>query len=1067
MFFFEIYHIACKEAKITCRSTPFRIFSVVILALVLYTHIREQGTTAQWAQVALPSSVPYLNTLLFQLLQTILVILLASEFHIKERRADTLEVLRVYPVSNFAYYTGKIGGVVVVLLFLNLLSLLMGACFNLFVSPSPFSLYPYLFYFFTLSLPTIICFTGIAFLVATIVRNRVLSIILLPLVASCFCSLLPRVCYGTFDLYALYVDTTLSEVTGHSDLLTYLLQRSLFLCVGLSCMGFTAATQSRLNNRNNDKRRYVFGGTICFAVGICTSLFYYHQYRTDDQIREKYRATYTKYLHVNVVLKEQDIHYRQEGEILSVKTMITLENPGTTPVDTCVLYLNPALEVHAISNDGEQVPFRRENQAVIVVFFLNPGESRQLEVTYSGKIDERICYLYISDSQRQEIPSLFDRGRRYAFLEDRYTLLTPECLWYPVAIPPGIYPESLLVPLVSFRLKVDKTTQKTILSQGVRRERVDDITFTPACPLSWISLCIGDFNKKSSITISSRDYTLYTLKGHRAVGRVLRGVTQDTIRELYAEMKMFQSDPLPSAFDELQLIEVPATFRSYYRVWESKSEYLQPGVFFWQEEGLSYDCQFYGRNNEERVRYLIWDTWREGRLIISDPFAALFGYGGHVSVNPYNSRFLYFNTPYRIYSESYPIIDQIWHSIQCTQQGNKGAWGSSSLRYLSEYSFDQALRDKEIQAGTLYSIKDIKSEQLLRYIHARSLQKEFDRFSDYLNQRYANQSIPYELFLLKLQAYTGVDLSLFMDKWLFQNSGLPEYQIKDFAWGRKQEGEDMLYLIRFKIHNNSYVEGNIAVRNSDILNYYMIPPCSYKEIVMEVSSNYTYILYGMSKNIPVSSSYECYARYPHSLPFFDDDVEEGIFDIDSATFYQVNENEIIIDNRDSGFRVVDIGAPSWLLRSVGKVTKNDIEKPRPTFNKWQEQASINAYGYPIQSLWERFSGAGKTYVEWITTITKAGRYDLYVYKARSERGFSSIYTKEAAPFHYSIHNSGTTEEVQYIYHPYQGGEHTDWGHIGRFHLQPGETSVRLSDKSSAPNLLIIADAIKWVYIPEK
>lgn len=88
---------------------------------------------------------------------------------------------------------------------------------------------------------------------------------------------------------------------------------------------------------------------------------------------------------------------------------------------------------------GKKFGFHRENQVIVVQKELQPGENITLRIEYDGKIDERICYLDISDKEYDHAYWLDKKwrfGKRSAFVENGYTLLLPECLWYPVAVPP-------------------------------------------------------------------------------------------------------------------------------------------------------------------------------------------------------------------------------------------------------------------------------------------------------------------------------------------------------------------------------------------------------------------------------------------------------------------------------------------------------------------------------------------------------------------------------------------------------------------------------------------------------
>ena len=77
--------------------------------------------------------------------------------------------------------------------------------------------------------------------------------------------------------------------------------------------------------------------------------------------------------------------------------------------------------------------FERENQVIRVARKLLPSEEVELTVEYCGGIDERVCYLDVDFDklfQLQSIPGhSATAGKRFAFVGDDFTVLTPECLW--------------------------------------------------------------------------------------------------------------------------------------------------------------------------------------------------------------------------------------------------------------------------------------------------------------------------------------------------------------------------------------------------------------------------------------------------------------------------------------------------------------------------------------------------------------------------------------------------------------------------------------------------------------
>ena len=132
------------------------------------------------------------------------------------------------------------------------------------------------------------------------------------------------------------------------------------------------------------------------------------------------------------------LEVEQKGNVLSGKSTLLVKNQGNQELSEIILYLNPALVVSVIKEGETDVAFERENQVIRVTRRLLSGEDVKLTVEYSGGIDERVCYLDVDFDklfQLQPIPSHSSTaGKRFAFVGDDFTVLTPECLWYPVDV---------------------------------------------------------------------------------------------------------------------------------------------------------------------------------------------------------------------------------------------------------------------------------------------------------------------------------------------------------------------------------------------------------------------------------------------------------------------------------------------------------------------------------------------------------------------------------------------------------------------------------------------------------
>ena len=168
-------------------------------------------------------------------------------------------------------------------------------------------------------------------------------------------------------------------------------------------------------------------------------------------------------------------------------------------LDEIVFFLNPALKISSLKVQGEEMSFRREGQVVIVNKRVSSAGKMKIEIVYAGGIDDRICYLDVPDISYQDTRTcsyLTCRfGKRNAFLGKDYTLLLPECLWYPVTVPPvnPVSPFDVSRQFTIFNLTISGHGKQKVISQGEKSVYRDRVVFKNRNPVTGLSLCMGDY----------------------------------------------------------------------------------------------------------------------------------------------------------------------------------------------------------------------------------------------------------------------------------------------------------------------------------------------------------------------------------------------------------------------------------------------------------------------------------------------------------------------------------------------------------------------------------------------
>ena len=97
-----------------------------------------------------------------------------GDFVYRDNIEKTNDVFLARDFSNLEYLTGKLVGVVVAFLVLNVISMFICMLIHLFASSFKFNVGLYLFYLLTVSLPALLFMSGLAFMMKIWIKFRFL-----------------------------------------------------------------------------------------------------------------------------------------------------------------------------------------------------------------------------------------------------------------------------------------------------------------------------------------------------------------------------------------------------------------------------------------------------------------------------------------------------------------------------------------------------------------------------------------------------------------------------------------------------------------------------------------------------------------------------------------------------------------------------------------------------------------------------------------------------------------------------------------------------------------------------
>lgn len=1096
----NINTIARYEVKLLRRSWLFRIFAILALLVLTFYHLIQQTSLLNtfnlpWTSTALTSFYPFLNTYFYNITQSIIAIFLAGNFLKRDKKLDTAEVIYVRPMSNADYVVGKTWGIIKVFVTLNIITLLIAAFMNLVISHSPFSVIPYVFYLFTISIPSLIFILGLSFVVTCLLKNQAVTMVVMLGIIGTVLFFINDKLFGAFDFFGVNIPSIFSDVTGHPDLKRFLTQRLSFLFLGLGLVCFTIALVKRLPHR---PWKLIIINAIAFlfiVAGCLTGFTYISSFEQDSTDRKTYTLTYNKYAgegHANTI--SNDIKLEQKNNNIVVESRVSVTNTNPAELENIIFYLNPKLTVSSIEENGNNIPFTREQQVIIVNRKLLPNQTCTLTLRYDGQIDENIAYLDIDDETFYDTKlnnKMHRFGKRYAYTQDNYTLLTPEILWYPATTAP-VHPAvtyDIAKDFAHYTLSVSNLNGKTPVSQGKVTQNGDTITFTNTTPLTGISLSLGNY-EKLAINVDSVDYELYYFKGHDYFKKGLDELNDTisyVIKDLRSSIETSKNKVYP--FNKFVLTEVPVQFTSYIRNWKGYTEVVAPELVFVPEkaatttfgdfEGVKKRYERWGGNEQRTEKELQINAFSD---FFNGEFTAENASGEWWETNPkvnkYNIYTMLFNYTNFIHSKEIPVADVMINNLQnIASSGLRQRWEPIDKQqranlYLEGKSFKQATADSSLKPEIFYEILKLKSNSLKNYILSQVSREEFNKFlKQYFNDNEFKE-VEFNDFMTALHEKLGVDIRSFVQE-LYTINQTPALQIANVDANKVLIDDFTKYQVKFKINNPSEIDAIITTRvesnggerrgrrnrrrdnnagNGEENAYYIIPAGSTKEIriINDDQPSILQLHTNISQNIPNELSYS-FSKIENTTS----DSSYGMFDADPKVF-QPNPNEIIVDNESEGFTLINSNSRTKLKDLFQKKEEDKYSNFRwwEAPSKWAATVNNNCYGEVIHSAYFKRKGSGTNKVQWRIAVPKEGYYELFIHNSRIDMWGHR--QREEMTQEYSI-KYGTEEETLSLD---MNREEVGWVSMGVFYFPAEDMTVTLTDKVTGQ--YVIADAIKIV-----
>lgn len=1057
------------ESKLIRRNWLFYLFILGLFAYTLVFLIPWEIHSITWEKIALASSLPLQGIFFLNLFQSLIITFIACDIPRKRHKAETRETLYTRPVGNGQLFFAGFSGMLLPFLIADIIFLGIILLINIVIPDSPVNPGIYLFYLLTHVLPSLVFICGLSLLVNRLFRHVLVSWVVLVAFLTLSFLYLQEALHGALDFRGTLLPDSFSGIIGFAHLQDYLLQRGLFLASGTGMLFIAPLLARRLPNTPGHASRFIVPAVIFLACAACLGFTYLENFSTRENNRETYRQTFLEHEKFPTARAlTHDITYHPRGNTFKATSRMIVQNQKNMNLERVPLFLNPGLEVLQMLANGQDVPFTRDHQVILVDLPLARGDSVELTVEYGGCIDEYIYQVNILNEDFFAPISYVswqneNHGKRTAFLSDRYTLLLPEVMWYPMTVAPVALQPAKETNFTAYTLHVEKPEGMTVLSQGVPTEEGDYISFRNLQNLTGLSLCIGDYRKRS-FTTDSLTVEFYTYPGNDFYLTLFDGWLEEiagypdgeeylprVLQQCKENIEAEQPNPYP--FKLLKFIETPLSFLHDTPFGDN----IQPELAFFGERiawAHEKPGDFFYRNTGElsQQEYLLYNMFP---YFLNDiKFGRIFsGYNRSIT------------------SDDYLGINLIFNMMLHPQKSNLHQMPERVYR-AAEMGTEGLIRDRvslESQLGI-----NLKVSHLIAHLTTLttwdSLQQYMREFSTLARFR----EISFDTFMEGFKQRFGHDIKPFMDEW-YTTQALPLLVLKDITY---HTTEDMQSL-DFKVGNSRETEGIVS-----IISYgwtpsgeefvkdwrsFTVKPGEYKRIIVHEDNNCSIELStNFSGCIPNRKEFghNSFPVSPEAIP------AEGIIPLDKAEFYP--PGEIIVDNEDENFRLIDSADNKIKLADLVKQEDESKYHNIITYNiktnTWDRPLlDESAHGEYIHSTYTKAVGTGKFKAEWMAVLPEEGRYEIFIHRPtplpRGDGLLSYSANEPGMKNYYTLYLPEGKEEI--ILEVQENDPY--WISLGTFTLPIGKSRIVLDDRGAAPSedgqvQLIVADAVKWVKI---
>lgn len=1004
---------------------------------------------------------------------------------------------------------GKTLGIIKVFFFLNLAVLFVGLICSLIGGDSDINVTSYLLYPLLISLPSLIFVLGLSYFTMTLVRNQAITFVLILGIIALLLFYLQNKWYGLLDFLGFYTSFVRSDFAGFDDISDLLVVRGGWLLLGCFFIFSTVYRLPRLSQQKFHRMRtgsvmlvFLIGGLALLGLKLKNE-------RSKENLRLTVRELNEKLEPVNYRIQNYDIDLVHDRNNVDCKVLVEMVAGEEGATDHLTLALNPGLKVERVAINNQEVTFKREAHLIhLKPEGIQHGQELKLELTYKGKILEEAMFSEIEEEvwihPNRKDPLLV--GKRLAYIQPEYMLLTREANWYPVVADELYFAK---YPFTTFNLKVQTRPELKVISQGDQLEKEPGVyQFQSTQPLNAMSLTVGHYEVLTA-SVDSMDFNLYYHPSHDFFKPIFDQLG-DTVSNVLKEIKDDYERKLGVAypFNQLSIVESPISFYSYLRNWSLATENVMPGIVFFPEKGGGNWSNDFARQikrteqRNERSNTVMSDKELQVEVFknfVGDNFIQprRFFFGrraegerqidnwGRYQVSP--NFYTYVNN---IEEEGYPLlniaVENYLHQRQSETRPGRGIGGLSSndevILKLRSKSLKELIETEDV--NVLGNVFASKGSQLFSNLKVNLSGNRFDHFLDslLLATRYQNQSV--NDFIDVINENTGLDFRTSYNDWLNEQYQ-PAFLFGSIRVWEVKDGNRVRYFMKVPLTNSGEADGIISftVRegmrqnrrgrfrprfgggDEDQANEqnYLVKAGQSAEIgfLLDQEPRDVVVNTYLAANIPSNQRLETgeIIKDQKRVDFY-----EGMRDLNRPIRY-AEKYETIVDNEDEGFEFVNTGESrtlkDWWISQQNEETDEDEYGMLRFWNppvKWKPVAGTQFFGEYLRSAFYKRKGTGDGKAIWKANLKESGNYDVYAFVPESNFGWRRRRgdNNNEQDYAFTVFHDDGQEDVEVTVSSNNHG----WVYLGEYYFSTGESKVVLSDKTNGE--LVIGDAVKWV-----